>query len=50
MDNWLAILRAVDGILSTVAAAAVLINTLVRVRHDAGASGSARRSDGRKPE
>jgi hypothetical protein len=34
MDNWLAILRAVGGILSAAAAAATLINTFVCVRRD----------------
>lgn len=36
MDNWLTILRAVDGILSAAAATATLINTLVRVRRNDG--------------
>jgi hypothetical protein len=36
MDNWLTILRAVDGILSAAAATATLINTLGRVRHRGG--------------
>jgi hypothetical protein len=36
MDNWLTILRAVDGILSTAAAMTMLINTLVCVRRDGG--------------
>ena len=36
MDNWLTILRTVDGFLSAAAATATLINTLVGIRRQGG--------------
>jgi hypothetical protein len=36
MDNWLAILRAVGGVLSAAAATATLINTFACIRRDRG--------------
>jgi hypothetical protein len=44
MDNWLAVLRAVGGILSAAAATATLINTFACVRRDDGGKAKSSKS------